>query len=97
MKIMSLNLCRQHCQSSTLYKQKLIKLSASIPDYYQQLLCLNSSHLAFIDLLLFPGEGYVELGAHWVHGEEGNCIFEWASQHCPGVLDTSLDYTQTGE
>ena len=40
--------------------------------------------------------GYVELGAHWVHGMEGNRVYEWAKQQDPPVVDVEFNTIQTG-
>lgn len=41
------------------------------------------------------GKHIIEMGAHWIHGEEGNAVHEWASKN--GLLDEEASVTQTGE
>lgn len=40
------------------------------------------------------GDHVLELGAHWIHGEEENVVFEWASQN--NQVDDEPKLTQTG-
>ncbi|KAF2346113.1 Amine oxidase, partial [Trinorchestia longiramus] len=32
------------------------------------------------------GDSHLEMGANWLHGQTGNCVYEWAKQHCPQRL-----------
>ncbi|XP_063614600.1 spermine oxidase-like [Penaeus indicus] len=40
------------------------------------------------------GDHVLEFGAHWIHGEEGNVVYEWASQN--NLVDDEPTLKQTG-
>nr|XP_045601691.1 spermine oxidase-like isoform X1 [Procambarus clarkii]XP_045601695.1 spermine oxidase-like isoform X1 [Procambarus clarkii] len=40
------------------------------------------------------GEHHLEMGAQWIHGEEGNAVFQWASEN--GLVDEDISLMQTG-
>ncbi|XP_068202521.1 uncharacterized protein [Palaemon carinicauda] len=40
------------------------------------------------------GDYHLEFGAHWIHGEDGNVVFEWASEN--GLTEDIISLTQTG-
>ena len=40
------------------------------------------------------GDGQLEVGAHWIHGQEGNVVHQWASEN--GLTSDELTWTQTG-
>lgn len=40
------------------------------------------------------GDYHLEFGAHWIHGEEGNVVFEWAYEN--GLTEDAMSLTQTG-
>ncbi|KAK4290332.1 hypothetical protein Pmani_032145 [Petrolisthes manimaculis] len=40
------------------------------------------------------GKHYIELGAHWIHGEEGNVVHEWAAEN--GFIAEEASVAQTG-
>ncbi|XP_071547521.1 uncharacterized protein [Panulirus ornatus] len=39
-------------------------------------------------------EHILEFGAHWIHGEEGNVVFQWASEN--GLVEDDVSLLQTG-
>ncbi|XP_069942539.1 uncharacterized protein [Cherax quadricarinatus] len=40
------------------------------------------------------GEYHLEMGAQWIHGEEGNVVFQWASEN--SLVDQEMSLLQTG-
>ncbi|KAK7084406.1 hypothetical protein SK128_013067 [Halocaridina rubra] len=40
------------------------------------------------------GSHNIEYGAQWIHGEEGNVVFEWASEN--NKIEHEASLTQTG-
>ena len=45
---------------------------------------------------IFLGDHVLEYGAHWIHGEEGNVVFDWASKN-RFVEEGDQNLTQTGK
>lgn len=39
------------------------------------------------------GDGHLEFGAHWIHGQEDNVVFQWASEN--GHASDEFTWTQT--
>lgn len=39
-------------------------------------------------------DGQIELGAHWIHGEEDNVVYQWASEN--GLVSDEISMVQTG-
>ncbi|KAK8382101.1 hypothetical protein O3P69_015216 [Scylla paramamosain] len=39
------------------------------------------------------GDGHLEVGAHWIHGQEDNVVFQWGSEN--GLTSEEFTWTQT--
>ena len=45
-------------------------------------------------ILIFTDDHLLEFGAHWIHGEEGNVVFDFASKN--DLIETDKVLTQSG-
>lgn len=75
-------------QNNPYHYQIIIKQKCFISVY------LHKSWPLFPCNWFIQGDHVLELGAHWIHGEEGNVVFEWASEN--NLVDDEPKLTQTG-